>query len=532
MHILLKHILSNKFIIKEDPDRVKGLDPEFGVSPIAGFEDDDTYAFFTFPKYNLIARRTFHGNIMQSMAKIYDAMIDLDLKDKDNMAVMVSFIEKLFKNRNTQCSNINEFVKDLQPNGIVYNFIQDKGDGWFIAHIDDFRSLPDCLCGRVWTNKKIISFWNELSDIKKNWHEVRELFLSFPSIFGNLDDYKIDNIERDAEYQKGKELPELLPASEIQKHHTTPNLTPEEIRALRKKLHMMSPEEKKKAMHILGMDTPNKAALDATKLNMTPAQLNYLKGVVAEMKYKDFFSDILNESMTAAVSGADYESRHLEDMLGLSMKLGSIIIHEIINKLPADEIEHFRNNRNMELFAVDGNGYNKPTGVINFYTSGLKDDTIKKIIEAVKYYASELNLMLGSIKGPEQSNMFKSQVIRIPVVKNLNIEKKKEHPPEIQMSNSNARLIFKRLLGFGDFDEGYTIAAIDLLKKIEDILEKAKDDEFLYRFAAPEKIDKGQGIATMITGEVSPQYLLMRLNELKKLCEYAINNGHRNISIA
>lgn len=251
------------------------------------------------------------------------------------------------------------------------------------------------------------------------------------------------------------------------------------------------------------------------------------------MKYKDFFSDLLNESMTLSISGEDYDSRDLENMLGLSFKLSHKIIYNVINKLPNDKIEYFRNNRNIEFIAVDNGAEFKPIGTFNLYTSGLDNDTIKKVIAAFKYYASELNLTLGDIRGPEKSNMFKSEVYRIPILKNGNIEKKKIHPPEVQMSSRNARVIFRDVLNYSNFDEGYSFAAIDLLKKIEEVLKKAADDEeFLYRYSSPQSIDKEPNRATIISGEISPEYIMMRLNEIKELCQYAIDKGYREVNIS
>lgn len=250
------------------------------------------------------------------------------------------------------------------------------------------------------------------------------------------------------------------------------------------------------------------------------------------MKYKDFFSHLLTESMTVVVGGADYDSRDLQNMLGLSFKLTNKIVYNVLNKLPEDKIKHFSSNRTLEFISVDGGDEFKPTGTFNFYTSGLDDDTIKKVVDAIKYYAGELNLKLGTIRGPEKSNMFKSNVVRIPVLKNLNVEKKEIDAPEVNLSNRNAYLIFGRLLGYSDFEEGYSIAAIDLLKKVEDVLKKAEEDEeYLYRYAKPQNIDKEPGKATIVTGEITPEYLLMRLNEIKDICQYAIDNGHTQISI-
>jgi cAMP phosphodiesterase len=78
-----------------------------------------------------------------------------------------------------------------------------------------------------------------------------------------------------------------------------------------------------------------------------------------------------------------------------------------------------------------------------------------------------------------------------------------------------------------DFEEGYTIAAIDLLKAITNVEKKDKqDDEFLYRYSRPTSVDRN-----MITGGITPEYLRRKLSELNQLCNYAIENDIKDIVI-
>jgi hypothetical protein len=78
-----------------------------------------------------------------------------------------------------------------------------------------------------------------------------------------------------------------------------------------------------------------------------------------------------------------------------------------------------------------------------------------------------------------------------------------------------------------DFEEGYTIAAIDLLKAIQSVEKKDQhDDEFLYRYSNPTSVN-----ANMITGGITPEYLRRTLGRLKELCNYAIDNDIKDIVI-
>ena len=238
--------------------------------------------------------------------------------------------------------------------------------------------------------------------------------------------------------------------------------------------------------------------------------------------------------MTATVSGADYDSRSYETILGLSFRFSDKILEPIFKKMSAEDKKYFEQNRNHEIFTSDGDDHDEPVGTMNFYTAGLTPDAIKRIVEAIIYYAKEFNLKLGQIRGPEKSGMYKSQVIRIPIVKNYNVEKTKEHAPEINWSNDNAYLIFNRVLRLYDFDVGehYSIAAIDLLQRVETVLKRAEqDDEYLYHHARPSSVDKQPDKATMIMTGLNPDDIVHRLIQLKKLCEYAIDKGHPNINI-
>jgi hypothetical protein len=246
------------------------------------------------------------------------------------------------------------------------------------------------------------------------------------------------------------------------------------------------------------------------------------------MKYKDFYKELLNESMTATVAGNENPD-NLQDLLRISHAYMNNLITPIFFKLSQEDQRYFRENRKaMDFFTPDGGDEFKATGTINFYTTGFKPETVETILKGVKYYASEMNIVIDDrISEPEQSQIYpNSQVIRIKVIKNNNIDNFKK-VPEVQLSYANAILIFHRVLQLPDFEEGYTIAAIDLLTAITNVENKDKQDkEFLYRYSRPTSVD---GIMT--TGGITPKYLRGKLSELKQLCNYAIYNDITDIVI-
>lgn len=246
------------------------------------------------------------------------------------------------------------------------------------------------------------------------------------------------------------------------------------------------------------------------------------------MRYRDFYKHLLYESMTATVAGKDYEPQDLQDLLGISQLYMSEVINPIFSNLSQENQLYFRKNRKaMDFFTPDGGDEFKSTGTINFYTTGFKPEIVETILKGVKYYAYEMNIVLGKISEPEQSQIYPtSQVIRISVIKNNNLNNFKEIP-EVQLSHDNAILIFGRLLALPDFEEGYTIAAIDLLTSITNVEAKdKKDGEFLYRYSRLKSVD-----GNMTTGGITPEYLRRTLDRLKQLCNYAIENDITDIAI-
>ena len=238
--------------------------------------------------------------------------------------------------------------------------------------------------------------------------------------------------------------------------------------------------------------------------------------------------------MTLSVEGENYEGKDNDEMLGMSFTLSRKIIDPIYSKLSDDDKKYFDTNRPMEILVPDGGDEFKETGQFNFYTSGFKPDTIKKIIDAIKYYAKEYNLTLGSIRGPEQSKMYKGQVIRIPVLNNGNVGKTTS-APELNLSNVNMVLIFNKVLGYKDFSssDGDTFNSADLITRVNTVLDNAeKDEEYLYRVARPASIDSGPSKVTMITGGADPEYIIEKLRAIKNVCEYAIEHGRQNVSVS
>ncbi len=249
------------------------------------------------------------------------------------------------------------------------------------------------------------------------------------------------------------------------------------------------------------------------------------------MKYTDFYSHLLNESMTTSLSGANYESKDLENLLGISFILGRKVLTPVFNEMSEFEKEYFQANRSMEIITPDGPDTFSPTGTLNFYTNGFSKEGVDKVIKLVKEYLPKINLTLKGVRGPEKSGMYKSEVVRFDISKNDNVGQA-ENVPEINMSNANARIVYGDVLGLPDFEEGYSIEAIELYNRIKDVLEKIKKDpDYLKKSARLPSMDVGDGGAMMYTGALRSEDIVARLHQIANLCQYGMKHGHNKVVI-
>jgi hypothetical protein len=245
MHILLKELLS------ETPDKV------FVAGPPHMYKWDapgEIYTFFTFPRYSLVMRNSSHSGILHVVAKIYDTIVGVE----DSTAAARNFTNKMLAENRMRCSNVDEFIKDCQG-GIMHDAIKEKGSHELVYSATSFREDSRLLCGRIWVDDKIISCWCKLDDLRNKWGMIKQLFKDAQELFGNLDEYRVDNLERDALATKTGVIPDLFPAKDVEDSKVgDEEISPEQILDLRKKLHVLPPDEKKRAMKKLGMININK----------------------------------------------------------------------------------------------------------------------------------------------------------------------------------------------------------------------------------------------------------------------------------
>lgn len=188
------------------------------------------------------------------------------------------------------------------------------------------------------------------------------------------------------------------------------------------------------------------------------------KRIVKDSLREAFYTKkVLNESMNLYVSGANYDK--LETMGEIAWKVLRPV-WGYLEKLPEDQKAYYMKNRMPELLTPDGPYYDEPTGIMNLYTAGLPRQALIGVMKIIFTGLKELGITWGKIK-TEQSGTYKSQVIRIPILKNPHIGTYKG-PPELNMSNVNAYQIFHNVLQY-EGEHEFSMEAKELMERIESL---------------------------------------------------------------
>jgi hypothetical protein len=295
-------------MLKESPD---GWRDEHSS---ARWDSPDARTFLTFPDFELLAEGTVITHL-QLIHKLEDFRKSGEQSDLYNNDVL--------------CSNSDALNIDL-TSGVLADYLDrgeydyDNDEGPYDssptairAHERErspHRNLDDSLAGRLWFEEKVISFWNDQHKVLKLWSQIQSMFRNFSDELGNLEEYRIDWIEReDDESQEMTSASSVKssggaasiekkpePVSNSQHPETEENgqlnfiakifqepaklksLSPEKLKMIQQKMHVLEPEAKNALMKMTHKFR-NKAAEIADILGMTVAQFNHLTQV-AETK--------------------------------------------------------------------------------------------------------------------------------------------------------------------------------------------------------------------------------------------------------
>ena len=137
--------------------------------------------------------------------------------------------------------------------------------------------------GRIWREKKIISMWNSVSEVKQQLPVLKDMFAENEKVLGKLEDYKFDYIKR-------RSTEPLLSLADLESSNGN-EISDEELRKLQQVMHVASPENKRDILSLLGAKV-DKSGEIADKLGITKAQLNYMANV-NEIKLTELLKRIL-----------------------------------------------------------------------------------------------------------------------------------------------------------------------------------------------------------------------------------------------
>jgi len=225
-------------------------------------------------------------------------------------------------------------------------------------------------------------------------------------------------------------------------------------------------------------------------------------------------------SMDVYVVDHTYD-QEVDNILHLCFALSHDFFTLLSKILTNEEMEHWKQNRPMEVLAPDGYSWDKPSGVMNFYIVGLPESKLPKIVSMLKYILGEKGVKFGDLIY-EKSGIFDSNVVRFPIIELPSQEI--NNPPKMHLSNANMRFLFEDLLGLNldqhSFDTWQISQKIDLARST---LKNKLQEENRER-----KEMSGGNVHVML---VQDDQALSYLDRLQSVCDWATENGYVKIGV-
>ena len=225
----------------------------------------------------------------------------------------------------------------------------------------------------------------------------------------------------------------------------------------------------------------------------------------------------LNEGMSVMVADYNYSDdiKSIEDICNILMK--NLVYPMLSSGKLKTSAPHVH-----DTITPDGDYYSSGNEVINFYTFDFDEESINAIMSGIKYYLDGMHIKYGQFK-KEQSGMHNSAVFRIPV---LSLKKTNNAAPSLDLSNTNAILIFRELLGYSG-EHHFSINARELYNKVLSLT-----DDQIKIHSRETYSSQRPGAALHVSYGLSFSDIKLRLEEIKKIALWAINNQFDTISVA
>jgi hypothetical protein len=271
-------------VLDETPDTVYNQDD----LEVADYSDRDSVAFMLTSNFSAICPRGVHFDIVDALKFVYNNLDklenDADLKD-------------VLKLKFVKVANLQGLRKDLTSGAIADYFSKPKSSEKGVS----IRKIPGTIAGRLWTKRKIISFWNDTKTVVKNWELVKDLFTENALTVGKIENYKVDWIERATSSYGNPMTPAASVTSDTKKDdpnqgdfieklfsdkNKLQSLSQEKLDKIVDKLHILPPEEKRKALMAMGYKNI-KAIEIAEILGMTVAEFNNIMNVNESIKLSE-----------------------------------------------------------------------------------------------------------------------------------------------------------------------------------------------------------------------------------------------------
>ena len=105
-------------------------------------------------------------------------------------------------------------------------------------------------------------------------------------------------------------------------------------------------------------------------------------------------------------------------------------------------------------------------------------------------------------------------------------QQKKNEPPKLNMANGNAVQIFEGILNFPRDEWGFSMDAWQLLSRIDKII-----DPQLEEFTTEDSEEVGEQGAKVYHQGKDITYFKYRLEQIREIAQWAINNGYQKIYV-
>jgi hypothetical protein len=248
-----------KDLLNETPDTVVFRDKEI-AREIARYSDSSAQAFFVAEDYTILGKKqsTYHLDIIVSLRALYRKFMSDFYPEKTKKNLKHAY--ETFDDYNSIdepiiITNTDNLYIDLKtPSSGLYEIVNDNHPP------TNPRIIRGLLSGRIWPDKKIISFWQDKNEVVPKWYFVENMFKDLNL---NIGEFQIDFMDRVGNIDKPLETIDTLKKKTDAEFSEE---TKQKMLDILSKLHTAAPEKKKEMLNKIGANTPSKINKLAQKL--------------------------------------------------------------------------------------------------------------------------------------------------------------------------------------------------------------------------------------------------------------------------